>query len=81
MEKCFEGSFTKTISTTVSTLLIVMHHPLVKISLQRFQVLIKFSTEGDSVELILHRPVQSLADSIALRMADLGSAVIDIFKL
>src|SRR5450432_126532 len=80
-QKSFKRSFAKTIPAAVRTLLVIMQHPLIKICLKSFQGLIEFSPERNSVKLVLHRTVQSLADTVALWMADLGSAVIDIFNL
>ena len=58
---------------------VVVQKPFVEISLQAFQILVKFFAEGDRIELILHGPMQALTDPIGLGMPHLGLTGVDVF--
>lgn len=73
--------FAKAIPTTMGSFMVIVFKPLIQIELERFQVTIKLSPECNSVELILHRPVQTFPDPITLRMADFRFTMFNIFQL
>src|SRR5215475_8315649 len=59
-------------------LLIVLADPQIEIDLQLIDRTIHLFTERDTVELVEHRSVEALADTVGLRALGLGARVIDV---
>lgn len=53
---------------------VVLPQPIVEIALQLLNGHIDLAAKGDPVELIEHRPVETLDDAVGLQAFDLGAA-------
>ena len=62
----------------MGSLSIVFQQELVKIELQRLQILIDLFSEGDLVELVQNRAVEPFTDTVGLWRLHLGFGVINV---
>jgi len=74
-------SFAIAALAAVRSLIVIVLYPFIKVLLEKFQVIVQFFPEGNGIELFLHSTMQTFADAIALRMADLGFTVLDPFQV
>src|SRR5688500_15095536 len=65
---------------SVGTLAIILLHPLIQISLQLFQGVVKLLAKSHRIKLILNGAMETLADTIGLRMARFGLGMVDILN-
>jgi hypothetical protein len=62
----------------VGSLRIVLLYPLVRIFLQLLQAVVYLLPEGDAVELVQYRLVETLTDAIGLRRPSFRLGVINV---
>lgn len=62
-------------------LLVVINKPLIEVCLKKFYIIVQLLAESDCIEFLLHGPVQTFTDAIALWMPHFGFTVINTFDL
>ncbi len=70
----------KAVFAGVSTLMIVLGHPLIEISLQFLQRRAQFLAEGNGTELVLDGAVEAFANAVHLGAPCFGATGIDVLN-
>ena len=77
-DKSLLGCFSEAILSRVCSLRVVWVHPYIKVCLQLLNGSVYFLSGCNSIELILHGPIESLAYTVCLRTFRFDLGMVDI---